>query len=77
MTTILSLPNEVMAVILSNLDLRDLIRSGRVCRKWKELCGETNTVEGVAMKDLYVYVLSFLRAFHASPFEEMGRLVEI
>ena len=75
MTTILSLPNEVMAVIVSNLDLRDLIRSGRVCRKWKELCGETNTVEGVATKDLYV--LSFLRAFHASPFEEMGRLVEI
>ena len=54
MTTILSLPNEVMAAILSNLDLRDLIRSGRVCRKWKELCGETNTVEGVATKDLYV-----------------------
>ena len=32
MTTIL--PNEVMAMVLSKLGLRDVTRAGRVCKKW-------------------------------------------
>ena len=49
MTTIL--PNEVMAMVLSKLGLRDVTRAGRVCKKWRELLSDKKIMRDIAKRD--------------------------
>ena len=51
MTSILSLPNEVMAMVLSKLGLRDVTRAGRVCKKWRELLSDKKIMRDIANRD--------------------------